>query len=123
MIGRSRVGARGTAMDRMPDVVRACRAIGFVVMLLAPCGYARSQERDVAAEFKAAKAGLTAQLRGKRANRLEAVHRLESFPTVDAAKLLFAQGLDSGELEVRRATFDVLAKFSSDKEVAEFLKS
>src|SRR4051812_13496739 len=84
---------------------------------------ADAQERDVAAEFKAVKAPLTAQLRGKKTNRLEAVKKLESYPTTEAAKLLLHQGMGSNDEEVRRASFDVLVKFSSDPEVCGFLKT
>src|SRR5262245_26098405 len=95
--------------------------LALVVVL--PAATLSAQDRDVAAEFKAAKANLTAQLRGKRANRLEAVQKLESYPTLDAAKLLYTQGLSSDDTEVRRASFDVLAKFSSEKEISDYLKS
>src|SRR2546421_7080232 len=82
---------------------------------------AGGQERDVAAEFKVVKGPLTAQLRGKRANRLEAVKKLEAYPTPDAAKLLLHQGMGSNDEEVARASFDALVKFSGDKEVSAFL--
>jgi hypothetical protein len=82
-----------------------------------------AQDRDVAAEFKAVKGALTTQLRGKRANRLEAVKKLEAYPTPDAAKLLLHQGMSSNDDEVRRASFDALVKFSGDQEVCAFLKN
>jgi len=82
----------------------------------------RGQERDVAAEFKAVKGPLTAQLRGKKANRLEAVKKLEAYPTPEAAKLLLHQGMGSNDEDVARASFDALVKFSGDKEVCALLK-
>ncbi len=93
-----------------------------VVMSLPYC--AAGQDRDVAGEFKAAKAGLTAQLKDrKQENRLAAVAKLETYPTPDAAKLLLFQGLGSADEEVKRASFDVLAKMTSDAEVCAFLKT
>jgi len=82
---------------------------------------ALAQERDVAAEFKAVKGSLTTQLRGKRANRLEAVKKLEAYPTPEAAKLLLHQGMGSTDDDVRRASFDALVKFSGDRDVCVFL--
>ena len=50
---------------------------------------ALAQERDVAAEFKAAKGSLTQQLRDKKKeNRLAAVGKIEGFATPEAARLL-----------------------------------
>src|SRR5262245_53439695 len=83
----------------------------------------QAQDRDVAAEFKSVKGALTTQLRGKRAARLEAVHKLEAYPTADAAKLLLHQGMGSNDEEVGRAAFDALVKLSNDKEVCDFLKT
>jgi hypothetical protein len=54
---------------------------------------------------------------------LEAVRKIETFPTPEAAKLLLHQGMSSNDEEVRRASFDVLVKFSSDKEICAFLRS
>jgi HEAT repeat protein len=83
-----------------------------------------SQQRDVAAEFKAARSNLTQQLRDKKKeNRLAAVRKLEAYPTVEAAKLLLFQGLSSSDDDVRRDSFDVLTKFNGDKEVCGFLKA
>lgn len=83
-----------------------------------------AQERDTAADFKAAKSGLTQQLKDKKKeNRLAAVRKLETFPTPESAKLLLYQGLSSSDEDVRRASFDVLAKFNGDKEICNFLKT
>jgi hypothetical protein len=60
---------------------------------------------------------------GKKAGRLEAVRRIETFPTPEAAKLLLQQGMGSNDEEVSRASFDVLVKFSGDKEICAFLKA
>lgn len=80
------------------------------------------QDRDMAGEFKAAKTTLTAQLKDrKQENRLAAVAKLETYPIPDAAKLLLFQGLGSVDQEVKRASFDVLAKFTSDPEICAFL--
>src|SRR5262249_13566905 len=85
----------------------------------APC-----QERDAAAEFKAARGSLTQQLRDrKKENRLAAVRKIETFATPEAAKLLLFQGLSNNEEDVRQASFDALAKLSSDKEVCSFVKT
>jgi len=98
----------------------------LVAALLAPLllAGALAQERDAAAEFKAAKGSLTQQLRDKKKeNRLAAVGKIETFTTPEAAKLLLFQGLSNNEEEVRRASFDALAKLSGDKEVCGFLKT
>src|SRR5437773_9217437 len=105
---------RGAEAQR---VKRIFAAIAVSLCLCVSALIAFGQERDVAAEFKAVKGPLTAQLRGKRANRLEAVKKLEAYPTPDAAKLLLHQGMGSNDEEVARASFDALVKFSSDKEV------
>ena len=82
---------------------------------------ALGQERDVAAEFKAARAGLTLQLNDKKKEtRLAAIRKLETFPTTEAAKLLLFQGLSSTDEDVRRGSFDVLAKFTAKKRSAPF---
>lgn len=105
-------------------LLRLC-ALAFVwsAFCMARIEVARGQERDVAAEFKAVKGPLTTQLRGKKANRLEAVKKLEAYPTPDAAKLLLHQGMGSNDAEVARASFDALVKFSGDKEVCAFLRT
>lgn len=96
--------------------------LAAATLALSYCGSA--QDRDVASEFKAAKTSLTSQLKDrKKENRLAAVAKLETFPTPDAAKLLLFQGLGSTDEEVKRASFDVLAKFTSDKEICAFLKT
>src|SRR5439155_26014286 len=96
-------------------------AFGFLLLVAATL---QGQERDLAAEFKAAKSNLTQQLRDKKKEtRLAAVRKLETFPTPEAAKLLLFQGLSNSEDDVRRASFDVLAKFNGDKDVCNFLKS
>lgn len=83
-----------------------------------------SQDRDIEQEFKSAKTGLNSQLRDRKKEvRLAAVAKLESYPIPDAAKLLLFQGLSSTDEEVKRASFDVLAKFTSDKEICGFLKT
>src|SRR5690348_17326602 len=83
--------------------------------LTAACAIAADDDRDVAAEFKAAKSSIQQQLRDrKRENRLAAVKKLETLPTVEAAKLLLFQGLGSNDEEVRRASFDALAMITSD---------
>src|SRR4051794_28434950 len=94
------------------------------LMALSVASSAPSQVRDAAAEFKAAKGSLTQQLRDKKKeNRLAAVSKLEALVTPEAAKLLLFQGLSNNEEDVRRASFDALAKLSSDKEVCGFLKT
>src|SRR5262245_14704677 len=97
--------------------------IAAIVLLSVAMSGASGQERDVAAEFKAVKGPLASQLRGKKANRLEAVKKLEAYPTTEAAKLLLHQGMGSNDAEVARASFDALVKFSGDKEVCAFLRS
>jgi hypothetical protein len=93
-----------------------------VVMSLPYCG--EGQDRDVAGEFKSAKAGLTSQLKDrKQENRLAAVAKLGIYPTPDAAKLLLFQGLGSADEELKRASFDVLAKMTNDAEVCAYLKT
>jgi len=82
-----------------------------------------AQERDVATEFKAAQGSLLSQLRGKKANQLAAIRKIEAFSTPEAAKLLIHQGMSSSDEEVRRASFDVLFKFSSDRQVCAFLRA
>src|SRR5205085_1757782 len=103
--------------------LRLCALALFLSALFAWADVVRGQERDVAAEFKAVKGPLTAQLRGKRANRLEAVKKLEAYPTPDAAKLLLHQGMGSNDEEVARASFDALVKFSGDKEGCALLRT
>src|SRR3954453_21975922 len=94
------------------------------ILLAMIAATAFGQERDSAAEFKAAKGNLTQQLRDKKKeNRLAAVGKIEAFPIPEAAKLLLFQGLSNNEEDVRRASFDALAKLSSDKEVCGFLKT
>jgi hypothetical protein len=96
--------------------------IRLAVFALTTAAIARGQDRDVAAEFKAAKAGLTSQIKDrKKETRLAAVAKLETFPTPDAAKLLLFQGLASKDEETSRAAFDSLAKFTSNKEVCDYL--
>lgn len=82
-----------------------------------------AQDRDLAGEFKAAKGTITSQLRGKKDSQMEAVRKIEKFPTPEAAKLLLQQGMGSSDEEVRRASFNVLVNFSSDAEVCNFLKT
>jgi hypothetical protein len=104
--------------------VAARGALYFVMLLLCLPVPARGDERDVAAEFKAAKSSLTQQLRDKKKeNRLAAVQKLESLPTTEAAKLLLFQGLSNSEDEVRRASFDALSKFNGDPEICSFIKA
>jgi hypothetical protein len=94
----------------------------LAVFALAGAIPALGQDRDVAAEFKSAKAGLTAQIKDrKKETRLAAVAKLESFPTPEAAKLLLFQGLGSKDDEVGRASFDSLAKLTDNKEVCDYL--
>src|SRR5690242_20192354 len=100
-----------------------CSVVSLFLALCLSAFVAAAQERDVAAEFKGVKGPLTAQLRGKKANRLEAVKKLEAYPTPEAAKLLLHQGMGSNDEEVARASFDALVKFSSDKEVSSFLRT
>jgi len=89
---------------------------------LASATFAGGQDRDVAAEFKAAKTSLTTQIKDrKKETRLAAVAKLENFPTPEAAKLLLFQGLGSKDDEVSRASFDSLAKLTSNKEVCDYL--
>src|SRR6476620_4679565 len=95
----------------------SCMGLAFFLALLVSA-ILPAQDRDVAAEFKSAKSSLTQQLKDKKKeNRIAAVRKLETFPTPDSAKLLLYQGLSSSDEDVRRASFDVLAKFNGDKEV------
>ena len=100
-------------------------AVAAALLLLQPqTPQSIAQERDVAAEFKAAKTSLTAQLKDKKQEtRLAAVRKLESLVTSESAKLLLFQGVASSDPEVRRAAFDALAKMNSDQEVCNFLKA
>src|SRR5262245_18908785 len=103
-------------------VCRFMIGVLFAAVMVALPIHGWGQERDVAAEFKAAKTTLTSQLKGgKKEHRLAAVAKLETYPIPDAAKLLLFQGLGSNDEEVRRASFDVLAKFTGDKEICAFL--
>jgi hypothetical protein len=96
----------------------------FAAIAAALPNYGAGQDRDVAAEFKGAKTVLTGQLKDrKKENRLAAVAKLETYPIPEAAKLLLFQGLGSADEEVKRASFDVLAKFTSDPEICAFLKA
>jgi HEAT repeat protein len=100
------------------------RGILFALIATAALDLASAQDRDLATEFKAAKAGLASQLKDrKKETRLAAVAKLEAYPTTEAAKLLLFQGLGSTDEEVKRASFDVLAKFTSEKDICEFLKT
>jgi HEAT repeat protein len=112
-------------MGRLQFAALARRAAPVIALLLASgLSGARGDERDVAAEFKGAKASLTQQLRDKKKeNRLAAVHKLESFPTPEAAKLLLFQGLSSSDEDVRRGSFEALASMNGDKEICSFLKT
>src|SRR4051812_20241645 len=106
-------------------------AVGTVraIALLALVGWAAqanafAQDRDVAAEFKAAKTSLTQQLRDKKKeNRLAALKKIETFPTPEAAKLLLFQGLSSKDEEIRAASFELLTKFNGNQEICDFLKT
>jgi len=83
---------------------------------------ANAQDRDVAADFKSAKASLSAQIKDrKKETRLAALAKLETFPTPEAAKLLLFQGLGSKDEETARAAFDSLAKITDNKEVCDYL--
>jgi von Willebrand factor type A domain len=112
-------------MSNLPNAAVAIRAaLLFAVCLLTCTDDARGDERDLAVEFKAAKANLTQQLRDrKKENRLAAVRKLETYPIPDSAKLLLFQGLSSTDEDVRRASFDVLTRFNGDKEICTFLKT
>lgn len=102
---------------------RGIKAVLVALIATALVTCALAQDRDLATEFKGAKASLTSQLKDrKKENRLAAVAKLEAYPTTEAAKLLLFQGLGSTDEDVKRASFDVLAKFTSDKEVCDFLK-
>src|SRR5262245_23270872 len=87
----------GFAMRNLPTAAVAIHAaLLFAVCLLTCADDARGDERDLAVEFKAAKANLTQQLRDrKKENRLAAVRKLETYPIPDSAKLLLFQGLSS----------------------------
>src|SRR3954468_20513748 len=88
----------------------------FAVCALAITPLARAQNRDVAAEFKSAKASLTSQIKDrKKETRLAAIAKLENYPTPEAAKLLLFQGLGSKDDEVGRASFDALSKLTGNK--------
>jgi HEAT repeat protein/uncharacterized protein YegL len=102
----------------------ACAASVALMLLLSSPLPMRGQDRDVAAEFKAAKSSLTQQLKDKKKeNRLAAVRKLETFPTTEAAKLLLFQGLSSTDEDVRAASFDALAKLNGNEEICAFLKT
>jgi uncharacterized protein YegL len=111
-------------MFRMPAAAsKVLIALAIGVAALVP-PMLSSQERDVAGEFKAAKSNLTQQLKDKKKeNRLAALRKLETFQTPDAAKLLLFQGLSSTDEDIRRGSFDVLAKFNGDGEICNFLKA
>jgi hypothetical protein len=103
-------------------ISRAAAALALACFLAA--NLTLGQDRDVAAEFKTAKTGLTQQLKDKKKEtRLAAVAKLETFPTADAAKLLLFQGLGSTHNEVKSAAFDALVKISGEKDVSSFLKT
>jgi hypothetical protein len=98
-------------------------AAGAALVLAALLSVSIAQERDVAAEFKAAKASLTSQLRDKKKEtRLGVIRKLEAFVTPEAAKLLLFQGVTSTDPEVRQAAFDTLVKMNGDQEICNFLK-
>jgi hypothetical protein len=111
-------------MGRLNSLAGGAMAAALSVCLLSLGAASAADEQDVAAEFKAAKSSIQQQLRDrKRENRLAAVKKLETLPTVDAAKLLLFQGLGSNDEEVRRASFDALATIATDKEVGDFLRT
>ncbi|MFN0020620.1 MAG: VWA domain-containing protein [Pirellulaceae bacterium] len=85
-----------------------------------PAVYAAESELEK--EFRSAQRGIQTQLKNKdRSQRLAAVKKLEEFPVVDAAKVLLASGLRSGDDEVRRASYASLFKFKEDKAIGLFL--
>lgn len=62
------------------------------------------------------------QIKGKKSeNRVEAVHELEDYPSVDAAKILTQHGLTSKVEEVRRAAYETLVGMVDNQEVCDFL--
>jgi len=96
----------------------------ILAVVAIPLQNGSAEDRDVAGEFKAAKAGLTAQIKDrKKETHLAAVAKLESYPTPEAAKLLLFQGLGNADEEVKRASFDVLAKLTGNAEVCGFLRT
>jgi hypothetical protein len=101
---------------------RSAFALG-VLLIIALAMPVSGQDRDLSADFRAAKSNIIVQLRGKRENRLTAIAKLEEFPTPEAAKLLLFQGLGSVEEEVRRAAFDALIKFTANSDVCAYLKT
>ncbi|MCE9528218.1 MAG: VWA domain-containing protein [Planctomycetales bacterium] len=94
----------------------------LLVMAFSQFSAARAAESDLEKEFRSAQRGIQAQLKNKnRDQRLAAVKKLEDFPVVDAAKVLLASGLGSGDDEVRRASYGALLKSKEDKAIGLFL--
>jgi hypothetical protein len=79
-------------------------------------------ESDLEKEFRTAQRSIQAQMKNKnRDQRVAAVKKLEAYPVVDAAKLLVASGLGSGDDDVRRASYEVLLKFKEDAAIGNVL--
>src|SRR5436305_1126121 len=99
IMGEARCARR--LLMRARRFVWLTRVTILAALLLRAC-ISYPQARDAATEIKAAKSSLTHQRHErKQENRLAAVHKLESLPTVEAAKLLLFQGIDNSDEEVR----------------------
>jgi hypothetical protein len=112
-------------LQHFPIVARRALATALLLAwLVVGRRPAAGQDRDVAAEFKAAKASVTAQLRDKKKEtRLAAVKKLEGWVTPEAAKVLLFQGVGHNDEDMRRASFDALARMNGDAEICSFLKT
>lgn len=73
-------------------------------------------------EFLAVKREIQQQLRSRRpADRAEAMHRLEEYPLVDAAKLIVPLAFKGQPDEVRKAGFATLLTYKDNSEICQFL--
>lgn len=106
----------------MCQYVSRLTALVLIVGMAANCRCATGDETDPAAAFKAAQSKIAHDLRHRDTIvRLAAVQSLGDYRLVDAARLLVPV-LASTDGPLRRAAFEALAKISSDKNVAAYLK-
>lgn len=91
----------------------------FGLLLLSPFCAA---EGELEKEFRSVQRSIQTQLKSKNGPaRLEAVKKLEGYPILEAAKVLFLHGLSSGDPAVRQGSYAALLKLKNEPAIGLYL--
>jgi hypothetical protein len=97
-------------------------SLSYLAIGLLASSTVSAAESDLEREFRSVQRSIQTQLKSKnREQRLAAVKKLEGYPVLEAAKLLHLSGMESGDEEVRRASYEALLKFKEDQDIGSYL--